>query len=90
MSEETTAPAEVVIETVKVELQVPKESKEVVDFFTEVVKMVKAKAEATQYMALIPKLTDAVSGYEKLSPEMKSTHKDDLVAYITKEIASLF
>lgn len=74
------------VKTVKVELSVPKESKEVVDFLTAILKKVKAKAPMADYADLLDEGYAAVSGVDKLADEAKSEYRDDLAGYLVKEV----
>jgi len=78
------------METVKVELEVPKETKEVFDALTSILDDVLAKKGATEIAtAALPKLIGAVDGYEKISEELKEG-KDALAAYSVAELMKRF
>ena len=75
--------------TVKVELNVPKESKEVVDFLAKVVMDLMAKKSIAEVAAgNLAMLMTAVGDFDALGEEMKSQNKDDLAAYLVKTIMS--
>lgn len=75
------------IQTVAVELKVPKESKEVADAVTMLVADIRAKKPLGEIAGgALPKIITAVDGFEMLDDEVKSEHKHDLVAYLSREI----
>lgn len=74
------------VETVNVNLEVPKESKEVVDFLTAILKKVKAKAPIADYSDLLDEGYAAISGVDMLDDEAKSEYRDDLAGYLVKEV----
>lgn len=78
------------MELVKVELAVPKDSKEVLDLLVGLAKLVKGKADAAEYLKLIPELQKAYEGYEAIPAEVKSEHKGDLAGYFAKSALDLF
>jgi len=68
--------------TVSYTMEVPKESKEVVDLIVAVVKKVKAKAPISEYASLIGELSSAVSGVDALPAEAASDGRDELAGYL--------
>ena len=75
------------IQTIKVELNVPKESKEIVDFMADVVADIKEKKSVTQITTenLMP-LFDAIKGFDELDDEAKSEYRDDLAGYLVQRM----
>lgn len=75
------------MQTVSVELKVPKESKEVADAVFGIVADIKAKKSIAEIAgAALPNAIVAVEGYDMLDDEAKSAHKADLAAYLAKKI----
>lgn len=75
------------MELVKVEIEVPKESKEVIDLLVAIVAKVKAKAPIAEYTELFDELFVAVEGVQHLPAEAKSEHLGGLIAYSGEKIA---
>ena len=73
--------------TVPVTLDVPKESKEIVDFMADIVEDIKAKKSVTEIATenFMP-LFDAVKGFEDLDDEAKSQYRDDLAGYLVQRM----
>lgn len=77
------------MESVQVALNVPKESKEVLDAVLGLWKELKAKKPLAEVASSsLPALMTAVDGYEKLGAEVKEG-KEELAAYAVKELMSL-
>lgn len=77
------------VNTVPVQLNVPKESKEVVDALKALVAEIKAKKPIGEIVAsALPKVITAVDGFDQVDDEIKSENKSDLIAYLSKEISS--
>lgn len=74
------------METLAVSMNVPKESKEMVDLLEGVAMKAKAGAEVSEYMELIGKLSSALEGVEKMGDEAKSDGRDEIVAYLIHKI----
>ena len=78
------------METVKVELEVPKETKEVLDALLATLDDVLAKKGAAEIAtAALPRLISAVDGYEKIGDELKEG-KDALAAFAVAELMKRF
>lgn len=75
------------MDVVQVQLEVPKESKEVVDLVKKIIEQVKDGVQVDDIMQIIPELSNAISGVEKVGDEMKSAKRNDLIAYAGKVIA---
>lgn len=76
------------VQTVAVELKVPKESKEVLDAVTNLIENIRAKKGVAEIAASeLPMLIAAIDGFDKLGEEVKSEFKPDLIGYSGKEIA---
>ena len=73
------------ITTIPVTLDVPKESKEIVDFMADIIVDIKAKKSVTEIATenFMP-LFDAVKGFEDLDDEAKSQYRDDLAGYLVQ------
>lgn len=78
------------VTTVKYELNVPKESKDVVDFLAALYDMIKAKKPLAEYAGLIDELFLAIDGSDKLDDELKSANKGAIIAYLVEKIGSKF
>lgn len=78
------------IQTVQVQIDVPKESKEVIDALAKVYELAAAKSELAEYMGAIGDLTKAIDGAGKIGDEAKSKHKAGLIGYFTYKVASFF
>lgn len=76
------------METVSVEMKVPKEFKEVVDLIDGIVEKVQAKAEIGEYAELIGKLTTAADGVQHIAAEAKSQYRDEGVGYLVQKLMS--
>ena len=74
------------VETVKVEMDVPKEGKEVVDCLDAVLEKVLAKAPVTSYLELIDDLSKAADGAQKLAAEAQSEYRDELSGYLVQKL----
>jgi len=71
---------------VSVTLQVPKESKEVIDALIAVLGHFKAKKPLAEAAALLPAVMIAVDGVDKLADEVKSDGLDEIAGYATCKI----
>lgn len=77
-------PEEVV--TVPSSLNVPKESKEVLDSALGIVEHFKKGGDLAGAALLLPSVLQAVEGHEKIPAEVKSQYKTDLLGYGAKKI----
>ena len=76
------------METVKVEILVGKESKDIVDAIVNLIQDFKAKKDIASIAAEnLPGLMAAVTGYESLGAEMQSASRNETVAYAGLQIA---
>lgn len=73
------------MQLVKVEIEVPKETKEAIDVATKVVKLVVEKKFA-ELLTLVGELAQGVQGAQEIPAEISSEHKPALVAYAAKKI----
>lgn len=74
-----------------VQLNVPKESKEILDTALGIIKSVMNKEEVAVILTSnLPKLITAVDGYDKVSLELSSAERSDLLAYAVKSLADTF
>lgn len=78
------------VKTIEYKLNVPKETKEVIDLLDQVYEKVKAKADLNDYISLLDELHLAIDGIDKLDDEMKSKYRDDAMAYLTLKIGGKF
>lgn len=77
------------VELVQDQLNIPKESKDVVDFLANVVDGIKAKRPLAELAAAeLPDLIKAVEGYQAIGEELKDGHRADLIAYFVKKVAA--
>lgn len=74
------------VDKVKVEMMVPKESKEIVDLLVAILVKVKAKAPIAEYMALLPDLVKAADGINMVDDEFKSDGGDELLGYLIQQV----
>lgn len=76
------------METVTVEIEVGKESKEVADALGDLVADIKAGKEVAAIVAEnIPGLLKAIDGFDKLDDEMKAVSRNATVAYVAYKVA---
>lgn len=78
------------IQTIKHEIEVPKETKEIIDFLDKVAAKVKAKAPLAEYSTLIADLYTAVEGAGVVDDEMKSKHKGAALSYLIEKVGGHF
>jgi len=78
------------VTTVPVTMNVPKESKEVIDLLKAIAQNAKEGKKALEYADLIDELAVALNGVDKIPAELKSEHKEDVVAYLVKEVGGVF
>lgn len=77
------------INTIKVELEVGKETKEVIDAVTHLVSEIKAKKGVQEIVvSSLQKLITAVEGVDGVGSEMKSEHQVDTIAYAGRELVN--
>ena len=71
----------------KVELNVPKESKEIVDAVDAILEDILAKKSVAEIAAEnLTGLFEAVSGFDQLDDEFKAQGRDDLAAYLVQKV----
>lgn len=78
------------MELVSVELNVPKESKEVIDLLGQLFDQAKDGLDVGDISKLLPAFMMAVEGVAQIPAEAKGGNKDDLIAYLVKVIGSKF
>lgn len=78
------------MELIAVQLEVPKESKDVVDLLAKIGVQVKDGVQVEDIYAVIGELTNALAGMDKIPDEIKSAQKKDLAAYMVKQIMGIF
>jgi len=77
------------MEKVIVQMEVPKESKEVVDFLAALVTEFKMKKPIGEIAAsTLPKLMTAVEGFNALGEEVKSDGQDEIAGYLVQQVMS--
>jgi len=69
------------IQTVNYSMEVPKESKELIDALEGIIAHFVAGKSVTEAAALLPAVMAAVDGLGKLAEESKSEHLDEAVGY---------
>lgn len=74
------------METVKYEMEVPKELKDVVDLVDGILEKVMAKAPMAEYATLLGDLMKAVDGVEGIAEEMKSQYRDEAAGYLVHKL----
>ena len=74
--------------TVPATLDVPKESKEVLDSALGLVEHFRKGGDLAGAALLLPSVLQAVEGHEKIGAEIKSAYKADLLAYAAKKVGS--
>jgi len=74
------------VETVNYSLQVPKESKEVVDAVAAIIEHFKAGKSITEAAALLPGVMTAVDNVGKVGEEVKSVYNDEAAAYCVHKV----
>ena len=78
------------METVNVTIEVPKESKEVIDLVLNLVEDIRAKKDISVIVAEnIPSLSSAIEGFDKLGEEVKSDKVGELAAYTVDRITDV-
>ena len=74
------------MDVVKVELDVPKDAKEVVDALAAIAEHFKAGKSIAEAAALFPVVMAAVDGSQNVMGGLSPGHRDDLAAYLVKKI----
>lgn len=69
---------------IKIELQVGKEGKELIDCLDKVAEKIMAKAPIAEYSVLLQTAYAAVDGISGLSAEIKAKTRSDMAAYLVK------
>lgn len=73
--------------TVPHTLNVPKESKEIVDGIVELITDLKAKKSTSVVLAdQLDNLSQYIDGWDQLDDELKSEYRDDLAGYLVQQI----
>lgn len=76
--------------TVPVTVNVPKETKEVIDFLGAIADKVLAKAPISEYGTLVDELYKALEGVNLVSDEVKQGDKGAMLAYLVATIGQKF
>lgn len=74
---------------VKHEIQVPKETKEVIDLIGAIVENVKAKKPVAEWVNLLDEVYAAVQGVDQVGEEVKAA-KGATLAYLVEVVGSKF
>ncbi len=74
------------METIKYEMDVPKELKDIVDLLDGILEKVMAKAEMAEYTQLLGDLMTAIDGIEGVGEEIKSQYRDEAVGYLVHKL----
>ena len=74
------------MEIVKVELEMHKDAKEVVDLLDGILEKVMAKAELSSYTELLDEFMAAVDGIQNVGEAVKSQYRDELVGYLVHKV----
>lgn len=76
--------------TIPVTLNVPKETKEVIDLLSVIADNVIAKVPFSEWVNLVDEAYAAIQGVDQVASEVKSEGKADALAYLTKTVGSKF
>lgn len=76
------------MELVTTNLEVPKESKEIIDLIAVIFDKAKDGFEVSEFAEITSELIQGIQGLDKLGAELKGQNKDDLMAYLVKQIGS--
>ena len=74
------------METVNVQLAVPKETKEVVDCLGAIYDHVKAGKSLQEAVGLFDELSAAAKGVDLVDDEMKTANRSDAAGYLVKQL----
>jgi len=74
------------MDLVKYEMEVPKESKEIVDSVVALVDHFMQKKPLAEISLLLPGIMTAFDGYDKVKEEIASNNRDELVAYLINKL----
>lgn len=74
------------IKKVTVELAVPKEAMEVVDFLDAVLEKVMSGAPINEYASIFTDIIPAIEGIQNVPNELKSDGKDEIAAYLVHKL----
>lgn len=78
------------VASVKVEIEVGKESKDVVDLVADLIEDIKAKKDVSAIAAEnLPGLMKAIEGFDQLDDEAKSKHRNSTIAYTGMRFADV-
>lgn len=74
------------MEKVSYTMEIPKESKEVIDLLEGVAKKIKEGSDVQDYLSLIGELSAALDGVDKLPAEVQSEGRDEIAAYLVHKV----
>lgn len=72
------------METRKVEMEVPKDFAEVVDLVDAIIEKVQSKADISEYLELIAKMSAAADGIKNVAGAIQGQYRDESAAYLVK------
>jgi len=78
------------VQTIEEVINVPKETKEMIDLLELVYEKVKAKADLQDYVGLLDELHLAINGIDQIDDEMKSKFRADALGYLVLKIGGKF
>lgn len=80
-----------IVVTVNHTIGVPKESKEVIDFLTDLIEDIKAGKPVGELTAEnLPNLMTAIEGYDQIPLEVKGEHLSETLAYAVDRLGDVF
>ena len=75
------------MQKVSVTMEVPKESKEIVDALAHIVTEIKMKKSVAEMVgSSLAKLIAAVEGFDQLGEEIKSDGQDEIAGYLVQQV----
>jgi hypothetical protein len=80
----------VVMEVIKHELNVPKETKEVIDLLEAIFEKAKDGFQVSDVTDLVDEFMAAVQGADKIDDELKTKARNDAMAYLVYRVGSKF
>lgn len=71
-------------------INVPKETKEAIDLIKQVAIKITEGGKLVDYTQLVDELFTAIKGADEIPSEIKSENKEDIIAYLVKEVGGVF
>lgn len=78
------------MDLIKYEMEVPKESKEIIDALEKIGQHFIDKKSIAEIAALLPAMMTAFDGYEKVKEEVSGSYRDELLGYMMHKLGGLF